>query len=68
MMLKGDRSDNIAVKPNDLIYVPNTLFFDADTFTAKIFSWIADYYTLGGATIINQHSNSSNNSTTTVVQ
>jgi len=52
MMLKGDRSDNIAVKPNDLIYVPNTWFFDADNLTSKVFSWIADYYTLGGAQII----------------
>jgi len=68
MMLKGDRSDNIAVKPNDLIYVPNTLFFDADNFTNKIFSWIADYYTLGGAEIIKQSSSSSSNTTPGVVQ
>jgi len=67
MMLKGDRGDNIAVKPNDLIYVPNTLFFDADTFTNKIFSWIADYYTLGGATIIKQ-TTSSSSTTPGVVQ
>lgn len=66
MMIKGDRSDNIAIKPNDLIYVPNTLFFDADNMTNKLFSWIADYYTLGAATIITQKSNVA--STSTVVQ
>ena len=68
MMLKGDRSDNITVKPNDLIYVPNTLFFDADNFTNKIFSWIADYYTLGGATILKPSGTATTTSTTTVVQ
>ncbi len=65
MMLKGDRSDNIAVKPNDLIYVPNTLFFDIDTFRDKVFSYIADYYTLGGATILNQQSTPSSTGTKT---
>ena len=55
MMLKGDRSDNIVVKPNDLIYVPNTLFFDADNFISKMFSFIADYYTLGGSMLIKQN-------------
>jgi len=65
MMLKGDRSDNIAVKPNDLIYVPNTLFFDVDSFRDKVFSYIADYYTLGGATILQQKSKPSTNGTTT---
>ena len=68
MMLKGDRSDNIAVKPNDLIYVPNTMFFDMDNFTNKVFTYIADYYTLGGATIIKPSSSSSSSSTTGVVQ
>jgi protein involved in polysaccharide export with SLBB domain len=52
MMLKGDRGDNIAVKPNDLIYIPNTFFHDFDNFKNKIFEYIADYYTLGGATIL----------------
>jgi polysaccharide export outer membrane protein len=60
MMVKGDRSDNIIIKPNDLIYVPNTLFYDADTFKDKVFDYIADYYTLGGATIIKQRKPSSN--------
>jgi len=52
MMIRGDRSDNIAIKPNDLIYVPNSFFFDFDTFKDKMFSYLADYYTLGGATIL----------------
>jgi polysaccharide export outer membrane protein len=65
MMLKGDRSDNIAVKPNDLIYVPNTLFFDIDSFRDKVFSYIADYYTLGGYTILNHTSKSSSTGATT---
>jgi len=66
MMLKGDRSDNIIVKPNDLIYVPNSMFFDADNFISKVFNYITDYYTLGGATIIKQSSSSS--STTYPIQ
>jgi len=65
MMLKGDRSDDIAVKPNDLIYVPNTLFFDADNFISKMFTYIADYYTLGGAQLIPPTVQSQSNGNTT---
>ena len=52
MMRKGDRSDDIALKPNDLIYVPNSLFYDAENFKDKMFSYLADYYTLGGSMIL----------------
>ncbi|MBF0571586.1 MAG: polysaccharide biosynthesis/export family protein [Candidatus Omnitrophica bacterium] len=52
MMKSGDRSDDILIKPNDLIYVPNTFFFDFEQFKDKLFEYIADYYTLGGATIL----------------
>jgi len=52
MMLNGDRSDNIAVKPNDLIYVPSKLTYITDSILNKLFGYIADYYTLGGNQIL----------------
>jgi len=57
MIRKGDRSDNIPVKPGDLIYVPNTFFYDFEQFKVKIFDYILDYYTLGGSTILEQKVN-----------
>ena len=54
MIRKGDRSDDIAVKPGDLIYVPNTYFYDFGQFKNKVFDYVLDYYTLGGSTILKQ--------------
>ncbi len=54
MVTKGDRSDDIAVKPGDLIYIPNTFFYDFEAFKNNVFTYITDYYTLGGSTLIQQ--------------
>lgn len=52
MMVKGDRSDNIVIKPNDLIYVPTKFSYITDSILNKLFGYIADYYTLGGNQIL----------------
>ena len=52
MMVKGDLSDNIAIKPNDLIYVPTKATYITDVILDKLFGYIADYYTLGGNQIL----------------
>ena len=64
MIKKGDRSDDIALKPDDIIYVPDTLLYNFDTFKDKMFTYILDYYTLGGSTIIEQKQKRSNTTTT----
>jgi protein involved in polysaccharide export with SLBB domain len=54
MITKANSDDNIPVKPGDLVYVPNTMFYDFGVFKDKVFEYILDYYTLGGATILKQ--------------
>lgn len=48
MYAKGDRADNIYVKPGDLIYVPTTVIRHLENFKKNMFTLLVDYYTLGG--------------------
>jgi len=47
MIKTGDRSDNILVKPGDMIYVPRTFIANIDKFTDKIYRYVSSYYGLG---------------------
>ncbi len=48
MYMSGDRSDNLYVKPGDLIYIPTTFIRHLENFKNNMFTLLLDYYTLGG--------------------
>jgi len=52
MLDKGKRSQNIIVKPDDIIYVPSTLVSRVDEFVDKILGYVSTWYSLGGQNII----------------
>lgn len=56
MLSKGDRADNIMVKPGDLIYVPTSFLFNFDKVKDKLLGYLLDYYTLGGIPPLNRSS------------
>jgi protein involved in polysaccharide export with SLBB domain len=54
MIKQGDRSDDILVKPGDLIYVPETYIASLDNFRENVTKWVSFYYTLGYDNIYRQ--------------
>jgi len=47
MITKGDRSDDLLVKPGDLIYVPKTFIADLVKFKDEVYKWVSTYYSYG---------------------
>ena len=47
MIKRGDRSDDVLVKPGDLIYVPDRFVVNIERFTAKVYRHVLAYYGLG---------------------
>jgi len=47
MMKKGDRTDNIFVKPGDFIYVPKKFIGNIEKFVSTVYRYVAAYYGLG---------------------
>jgi len=47
MIQQGDRTDDILVKPGDLIYVPDKFVVNIEKFTEKVYRWVSAYYGLG---------------------
>jgi len=47
MIKKGDRSDDVLVKPGDLIYVPDKFVVNVEKFTEKVYRYVSAYYGLG---------------------
>lgn len=64
LIKRGDRTDDIALKPDDIIYVPETLLYNVDNLKDKILGYITDYYTLGGTTILQDKTTQDNVDTT----
>ncbi len=47
LVKKGDRSDDIFVKPGDIIYVPTKFIANVEKFTNRIYRYVSAYYNLG---------------------
>lgn len=47
LITKGDRSDDLLVKPGDLIYVPKTIIADLTKFKDEVYRWVSLYYSYG---------------------
>lgn len=47
MITKGDSSDNLIIKPGDLIYVPKTIIADLKFFKDLIYDYVNTYYAFG---------------------
>lgn len=47
MITKGDSSDNLIIKPGDLIYVPKTIIADLKFFKDIIYDYVNTYYAFG---------------------
>ncbi len=47
MIKKGDRSDDVLIKPGDLIYVPDKFVVNVERFTETVYRWVEAYYALG---------------------
>jgi polysaccharide export outer membrane protein len=47
MVKKGDRSDNILVKPGDFIYVPKRFIANIEEFISTVYRYVGAYYGLG---------------------
>ncbi len=47
LVKKGDRSDDIFVKPGDIIYVPTKFIANVEKFTDRIYRYVSAYYNLG---------------------
>jgi protein involved in polysaccharide export with SLBB domain len=47
MIKKGDRSDNIFVKPGDFIYVPKRFIGNIEKFISTVYRYVSAYYGLG---------------------
>ena len=52
MLKYGDRTDNIYLKPGDLVYVPTSTFANVEAFIAATYRKILLWYGLGGQDII----------------
>lgn len=52
MIKKGDISDNIPLKPGDIVYIPTSFISNLDNFLARILSYVEAWYVLGGQDII----------------
>lgn len=52
MIKKGDRSDNIFLKPGDLVYVPNSRMKNINNLISQIYDKVLIWYGLGGQDII----------------
>jgi protein involved in polysaccharide export with SLBB domain len=49
MIARGDRSDDVMVKPGDFVYVPTTLISNLDTFWNTMQGLLMKWYGLGGS-------------------
>ncbi len=47
MITKGDSSDNLIIKPGDLIYVPKTIIADLKFFKEIIYDYVNTFYAFG---------------------
>ena len=47
MIKKGDRSDDLLVKPGDIIFVPNRFIVNLDRFKSTVYRWVSTYYGFG---------------------
>ncbi|MBI4309259.1 MAG: polysaccharide biosynthesis/export family protein [Candidatus Omnitrophica bacterium] len=47
MITRADRSDDVFVKPGDLIYIPKTLIADLTKFKDEVYKWVSLYYSYG---------------------
>ena len=52
MIKRGDRTDNLMIKPGDMIHVPSTFIYNLDNFKTTVFSWLMEYYTLGALPVL----------------
>ncbi len=52
MLTKGDMSDNLLVKPGDLVYVPQSFISNVDVFFNNIYKYVLKWYGFGGQDII----------------
>ena len=52
MIKKGDRSDNILLKPGDLVYVPTTFMSELDSFAGSLYQKYLMWSDLGGQDLI----------------
>lgn len=47
MITKGDRTDDILVKPGDLIYLPKSFISNLIAFKDEAYKWVNTYYSFG---------------------
>jgi len=47
MIRKGDRTDNVHVKPGDLVYVPKSFISNLNKFKDTVYEYITTYYGFG---------------------
>lgn len=47
MITKGDRSDDLMIKPGDMVYVPKTFIADLIKFKDEVYKWVSTYYSYG---------------------
>lgn len=47
MLSKGDRRDNLIIKPGDLIYVPKTFISNLEKFKDTVYRYVSAYYGYG---------------------
>ncbi|MBF0217694.1 MAG: polysaccharide biosynthesis/export family protein [Candidatus Omnitrophica bacterium] len=52
MITSGDLSDNILLKPGDIVYVPTSLISNVEEFIGTVYRYILTWYGLGGQNII----------------
>ncbi|MBF0483490.1 MAG: polysaccharide biosynthesis/export family protein [Candidatus Omnitrophica bacterium] len=52
MIKRGDRTDNIVLKPGDLIHVPTSFIHNFNIFKDAVLKYVLDYYTLGGGNVL----------------
>jgi hypothetical protein len=48
MVQRGDRTDDILVKPGDFIYVPNSFISNLEKFWNTAYGYLLQWYGLGG--------------------
>ena len=54
MIKDGDRTDNILIKPGDMIYVPTSFISNLKGFLATVGRLVSVWYTLGGQDILEE--------------
>jgi len=47
MIKKGDRSDDVLVKPGDMIFIPRRFILDLNRFLDRVYDWVNTYYGYG---------------------